>query len=65
MSDSRILIRKRPVNYLEVYDRNTGKFMGSVVDMTVKGCRLAAEEPLDHDVLYNLIPSGRHLWYGF
>jgi hypothetical protein len=37
-----------------VYDRNTGKFMGSVVDMTVKGCRLAAEEPLDHDVLYNL-----------
>jgi len=54
MSDSRILKRKRPINYLEVYDRNTGKFIGSVVDMTVKGCRLTAEEPIDPEVCYNL-----------
>ncbi len=54
MSDSRILPRKRPINYLEVYDRNTGKFMGSVVNMTVKGCRLAAEEPLEPKTRYSL-----------
>ncbi|MCP4685268.1 MAG: hypothetical protein GY867_07445 [bacterium] len=54
MSEARILKRKKPINYLEVYDRNTGGFVGSVVDMTVKGCRLTAEEPLEPEVVYNL-----------
>lgn len=54
MSDSRILRRRRPINYLEVYDRNTGKFVGSLVDLNVKGCRLSAEIPLELEVCYNL-----------
>jgi len=54
MSDSRILKRKRPINYFEVYDRNTGRFVGGLVDLTVRGCRLTAEAPLKPEVCYNL-----------
>ena len=43
MTDSRRRPRKRPVNYLEVYNCDTGKFLGNVVDITADGLRLYSE----------------------
>lgn len=54
MTDLRTHPRKRPINYLEVYERNTGEFVGSLADLTIKGCRLAAEKPLEPEITYNL-----------
>jgi hypothetical protein len=43
MSDSRRQPRKRPINYLEIYNCDTGKFLGNVVDITEDGLRVYSE----------------------
>ena len=59
MSEARRQNRKRPVNYLEVYDRGNGKFMGNVIDMTNRGVRLHGERELipDHTYTLKLVPA--------
>ena len=44
--------RKQPTGYLEIYDRNSRKFVGTVVDFTISGMRLYAEKPLESGTAY-------------
>ena len=53
MSESRSQRRAQPVNYFEVYDRNTGKFQGKLYDINTGGLRLSSEQPFRTYVLYH------------
>jgi hypothetical protein len=46
--------RNNLIYYLKVYDRNTEKAIGRLVDITPEGVMLISEEPLPADVLFDL-----------
>ena len=56
-SSRRARSRKQPATYLEIYDRQTDNFVGTVVDFTVSGLRLYTENPLEpgHTYQWRLI----------
>ena len=54
MSIGRSEKRKKPINYLEVYDRETGDFMGKVIDITTQGIGLFTEKPFQIKAPYQL-----------
>ena len=54
MSSDRIQKRRHLVYYLAVYDRETSQPLGRVIDITTKGLKLCAEQPVETDRTYQL-----------
>ncbi len=46
MEDQRVLERWNLSDYVEVYDRNTERFIGHVVDISTDGMRVFGESPV-------------------
>ena len=46
ISDLRNIKRRHLIYYLEVYDDSTGKLLGHLVDLTVKGIKLVSREEI-------------------
>ena len=54
VGDIRSLKRRHLIYYLEVYDQETGKLLGHLVDITTKGIKLVSKEKVEVDKNYNL-----------
>ena len=54
MDDARRRPRKQPVNYLEIYDCDSGLFIGHVVDITADGLRVYSEKVIMPGQTYSL-----------
>jgi len=46
--------RKQPINYLEVYNRESCQFMGRILDITTGGMRLFGEVPFEENNTYEM-----------
>ena len=53
-SETRIMKRRHLFYYLEVFDADTGKQVGNLVDITTKGCKLVSRKPIPKDKTMNL-----------
>jgi hypothetical protein len=53
MDERRCLERLKPYYYLRVYDEKTDDYVGSVVDITIRGMRLLAEYPFEAKSRYH------------
>ncbi len=53
-SDKRAHERKRTIYYFKVFDRETGKLAGHVVDISACGMMLVGEEPFEYGRVYAL-----------
>ncbi len=61
MAKSRVLERRHLIYYLEVYDIETGRQLGHLVDITTRGVKLVSKEkiPLNQTfVLKLMLPGG-------
>lgn len=61
MSSDRSLKRRHLIYYLEVYDDETGKMLGHLVDITTEGLKLVSREPFPRDKKYKMrmkLPEG-------
>ncbi len=61
MTKSRVLARRHLIYYLEVYDIETGKQLGHLVDITTRGIKLVSKEtiPLEQTFIMKLmLPTG-------
>ena len=61
MAKSRVLERRHLIYYLEVYDLETGRQLGHLVDITTRGIKLVSKEkiPLKQTFILKLmLPSG-------
>ncbi len=59
--DGRTLKRRHLIYYLEVYDDDTGKLLGHLVDITTRGIKLVSKEPIEPDRVYRMrmmLPDG-------
>lgn len=59
--EPRILKRRNLVYNLKVYDDETGKFLGYLIDLTTCGIKLLSKQPLPVNILYKLrlmLPDG-------
>ncbi|RKX27011.1 MAG: hypothetical protein DRP45_02135 [Candidatus Zixiibacteriota bacterium] len=54
MADARALQRKQPICYLRVFDRNSNRMVGRVIDITTEGVRLVSETPLPENTTVQL-----------
>lgn len=45
--DGRTLKRRHLIYYLEVFDEETGKLLGHLVDITTRGIKLISKEPIE------------------
>ncbi len=52
MEEKRKLERIRVYYYLKVYDKKSGKDIGSIIDITMRGMRIISEIPFVTDNLY-------------
>jgi hypothetical protein len=53
MDERRSLERLKPYYYLRVYNVDTHRYVGSVVDISLKGMRLLSDMPFDSGKHYN------------
>jgi len=54
MTDTRESERKFPICYLKVFDRESNKMVGRVVDISTEGMRLVGDSPLEFNREYRL-----------
>lgn len=54
MGEKRKLKRRHLIYYLSVFDQNSGKFLGQLVDITTEGMMLTSEAPLKENLIYSL-----------
>jgi len=54
VNDLRHLKRRHIIYYLEVFDQTTGKLLGHLVDLTVKGMKLISKEAIDPGQTFSL-----------
>ena len=54
MAERRELKRRHLIYYLRVFDRNTDKIIGHLVDITTEGLMLISEGPLETDAIFEL-----------
>ena len=54
MGNNRKLKRRHLIYYLRVFDKNSGKLMGHLVDVTQEGILLISEEPVPENTEYSL-----------
>ncbi len=52
MPSRREHFRKQPINYLEIFESDSGKFVGTVVDFNVTGLKLHTSRPLEVGTTY-------------
>jgi len=53
-NELRHLKRRHLIYYLEVFDQASGKLLGHLVDLTVKGMKLVSKEPIDPGLTFEL-----------
>ncbi|HOP06133.1 MAG TPA: PilZ domain-containing protein [candidate division Zixibacteria bacterium] len=46
--------RKKPINYIEIYDSETDEFLGSLADLNIGGLRLLAQHELARNRTYSM-----------
>ena len=54
MVERRRLRRRHLIYYLRVFNHNTGRLMGHLVDLTEEGIMVISEAPIETDVLFQL-----------
>lgn len=54
MNERRKIERKYLIYYLRVFDRNSNKLMGNLVDITTKGLMMMSETPIETDAVFNM-----------
>jgi hypothetical protein len=52
--EARSLKRRHLIYYLEVHDKESGRLLGHVVDITTGGLKLVSKEPIATNRLYTL-----------
>ena len=52
--DSRSLKRRHLIYYLRVFDRNTDKLFGHIVDITTEGVMMIGEKAIETNTVYQL-----------
>ncbi|MEW6427225.1 MAG: PilZ domain-containing protein [Thermodesulfobacteriota bacterium] len=59
--DGRTLKRRHLIYYLEVFDEDTGRLLGHLVDITTRGIKLISKEAVPLDRVYRMrmhLPEG-------
>ena len=54
MDDIRSLKRRHLIYYLDVFDNESGKLLGKLVDITTRGIKLVSRVPIAIDIDYSL-----------
>ena len=57
----RALKRRHLIYYLEVYDEDSDKFLGHLVDITTQGIKLVSKKPIETEKIFSLrmnLPEG-------
>ncbi len=57
----RALKRRHLIYYLEVYDKDSDKFLGHLVDITTQGIKLVSKKPIETERIFSLrmnLPEG-------
>jgi c-di-GMP-binding flagellar brake protein YcgR len=54
MTGKRKLKRRHLIYYLNVYDTNTDRLLGQLVDITTEGMMLTSDDPIEENVFFEL-----------